>query len=153
MSTNLRLISFSALEPLFGIPYLYSQNPIKLGTKWKLLFFIISSDVPGCPWNEIWTKIDQNNKLDSRENVTVTLQLQKRIFFETLQIWFSQPFMHTITFLLLIYQMSFRAVSLSKLQLCFLAYLRQFKSKSHLQGHPRKVENKSFYLTPSLMQF
>ena len=33
----------------------------------------------------------------------------------------------------------------------FLAYLGQFKSKSHIQGHPQKVENKSFYLTPSLM--
>ena len=26
-------------------------------------------------------------------------------------------------------------------------------SKSHIQGHPQKVENQSFHLTPSLMGF
>ena len=26
-------------------------------------------------------------------------------------------------------------------------------SKSHIQGHPKKVENKSFHFTPSLMGF
>ena len=36
---------------------------------------------------------------------------------------------------------------------CFPAYLRQFKSKSHIQGHPQKLENQSFHLTPSLMEF
>ena len=35
----------------------------------------------------------------------------------------------------------------------FLAYFGQFKSKSHIQGHPQKVENQSFHLTPSLMRF
>ena len=35
----------------------------------------------------------------------------------------------------------------------FLAILRQFKSKSHIQGHPRKVETQSFHLTPSLIEF
>ena len=35
----------------------------------------------------------------------------------------------------------------------FLAYLGQFKSKSHIQGYLQKVKNKSFHLTPSLMGF
>ena len=35
--------------------------------------------------------------------------------------------------------------------LCFLAYLRQFKSKSHIQWHSRKEEIKSFHLTPRLI--
>ena len=35
--------------------------------------------------------------------------------------------------------------------LCFPAYLRQFKSKSHIQGHSRKEEIKSFHLTPRMI--
>ena len=35
----------------------------------------------------------------------------------------------------------------------FLAYLGQFKSKSHIQGHPQKVENRTFHLPPSLIGF
>ena len=33
----------------------------------------------------------------------------------------------------------------------FLAYLGQFESISHIQGHPWKAENYSFLLTPSLI--
>ena len=50
-------------------------------------------------------------------------------------------------------QMSFWAVSISEILSSFLAYLKQFQSKSHLQGHLRKVESKSFHLTPILRQF
>ena len=46
----------------------------------------------------------------------------------------------------------YKAVTFSILSR-FLAYLGQFKSKSHIQGHPQKVENQSFHLTPSLMEF
>ena len=48
---------------------------------------------------------------------------------------------------------SFWAILFSNLLSHFLAYLRQFKSKSHIQGHPQKEENKSFHLTPILMVF
>ena len=42
-------------------------------------------------------------------------------------------------------------VTISKLLSCFIAYFRQFKSKSHIQGHFWKEEIKSFHLTPRLM--
>ena len=45
-----------------------------------------------------------------------------------------------------------KAVTFSMLSR-FLAYLRQFKSKSHIQGHPQKVENRTFHLPPSLIGF
>ena len=48
---------------------------------------------------------------------------------------------------------SFWDILQSKLLSYFPAYLRQFKSKSHIQGHPQKVENQSFHMTPSLMGF
>ena len=34
---------------------------------------------------------------------------------------------------------------------CFLAYLRQFKSKSHIQWYHWKAEIQGFHLTPSMM--
>ena len=34
-----------------------------------------------------------------------------------------------------------------------LHILRQFKFKSHIKGHPQKVENQRFHLTPSVMGF
>ena len=49
--------------------------------------------------------------------------------------------------------MSFWDILQSKLLSYFLAYLGQFKSKSHIQGHPQKVENQGFHLTQSLMGF
>ena len=46
---------------------------------------------------------------------------------------------------------SFWAVLTSKLLSCFLAYLRQFKSKSHIQRHHWKAEIQGFHLAPSIM--
>ena len=46
---------------------------------------------------------------------------------------------------------SFWAVSISKLLSCFLTYLRQFQSKSHIQWHHWKAEIKGFHLTPRMM--
>ena len=48
---------------------------------------------------------------------------------------------------------SFWDISLSKLLSCFIVYLRQFKSESHIQGQFRKLENKTFHMTPRLMVF
>ena len=48
---------------------------------------------------------------------------------------------------------SFWVISLSKLLTHFLGYLRQFRSKSHIQGHPQNVKNRRFHLTKGLMGF
>ena len=48
---------------------------------------------------------------------------------------------------------SFWDILQSKLLSYFLAYLGQFKSKSHIQGHHWKEENQSFHLTLILMGY
>ena len=60
----------------------------------------------------------------------------------TLEVYQSRFFFATVT-------VTIRLLLLSH----FLAYLGQFKSKSYIQGHPQKVKNKTFHLTPSLMGY